>query len=216
MKQVVVIGGSGFVGTAIVKEALSRGYTVKTIVRHPEKMSLSDPHLEVIGADIMNTEELTGILKGQLQVISAYNPGWKNPDIYEDTLKGYTSILEAVRRAGVRRLLVVGGAGSLLVAPTTRLMDTGTIPEEILPGVKSLAKVYMDYLRPEREFDWVFFSPAGSFTQGTRTGHYRLGDDYLIRDQKGESHISVEDYAMAMIDELEKPQHHYRRFTIGY
>ncbi len=216
MKHVVLIGASGFVGTAILKEALERGYQVKAIVRHPEKITVTDPGLQVVGADIMDTGQLTDILQGEVQVISAYNPGWKNPDIYEDTLKGYTSIIEAVRRAGVKRLLVVGGAGSLLVSPTTRVIDTGTIPQEILPGVKSLAKVYMDCLLSEKEFDWVFFSPAGSFVPGGRTGNYRLGEEYLIRDAKGESRISVEDYAMAMVNELEKPQHHYRRFTIGY
>ncbi len=149
-------------------------------------------------------------------VISAYNPGWNNPDIYEQTLSVYPRIVEAVKLAGIKRLLVVGGAGSLYVGPGMRLLDSGRIPERLLPGVKALAEVYETVLKPENELDWVFLSPAAELVPGKRTGKFRIGKDELIRDASGKSSISVEDYAAAMIDELEKPVHHRERFTIGY
>lgn len=216
MKNVVIIGASGFVGTAIVEEALTRGYQVKGIVRNPEKVTISNPNLKLIKADIMDAECLTELLKGEESVISAYNPGWTNPEIYDDTLKGYTSILKAAKNAGVKRLLIVGGAGSLYVAPNVRVMDTSTFPQEILPGVKGLAKVLTDFLLPEKDIDWVFFSPAGNIFPGERTAKFRLGKDNLIVDNDGNSNISVQDYAVAMIDELENANHHQERFTIGY
>lgn len=216
MKNVVIIGASGFVGTAIVEEALTRGYQVKGIVRNPEKVTISNPNLKLIKADIMDAESLTELLKGEESVISAYNPGWTNPEIYDDTLKGYTSILKAAKNARVKRLLIVGGAGSLYVAPNVRVMDTSTFPQEILPGVKGLAKVLTDFLLPEKDIDWVFFSPAGNIFPGERTAKFRLGKDNLIVDNDGNSNISVQDYAVAMIDELENANHHQERFTIGY
>ncbi len=216
MKKVTIIGASGFVGSAVLKEALSRGYEVKAIVRNPGKITINDPKLKVIGADVTDENKSVDLFSGKEAVISAYNPGWVNPNIYEDTLKGYSAIIRAAKRAGVKRLLVVGGAGSLFVAPGKRLMDTGALPEAIMPGVKSLAKVLDDYLIPEKELDWVFFSPAGNLVPGKRTGKYRLGKDNLIANEKGESNISVEDYAAAMVDELGSPKHHRERFTIGY
>lgn len=120
-----------------------------------------------------------------------------------------------MKEAGVHRLLIVGGAGSLYVAPGVRVMDRG-VPEAFAPGVKGLAEVYYSYLIPEKELDWVFFSPAANLVPGERTRKFRLGKDDLIRSVSGESRISVEDYAVAMIDELEKEMHHRERFTIGY
>ena len=158
-------------------------------------------------------------MKGKDAVISAYNPGWSNPNMYEDTLRVYPKILEEVKESGVKRLLIVGGAGSLFVKSGLRLVDTGTLPEAWLPGVKSMAKFFLETLVNEKELDWVFFSPAanlGNLTTGVRTGKFRLGKDDLIVDEKGESFISVEDYAMAMVDELEQENHHHERFTIGY
>jgi len=216
MKKIVLIGASGFVGSALLKEALGRGHQVKAIVRHAGKIPFRHPKLTIVEVDIMDTDALTNMLGGNDVVISAYNPGWKNPDIAEDTLKGYGSIICATRKSGVHRLLIVGGAGSLFVAPHMRLMDSGGIPADFLPAVKSLAKVYLEYLPVEKEIDWVFFSPAGDIFPGERTGKFRLGKDNMIVDEKGKSRISVEDYAVAMLDEVEQPQHHRERFTIGY
>ncbi|MXO32607.1 NAD(P)-dependent oxidoreductase [Apibacter sp. B2912] len=216
MKKVALIGASGFIGSQLVKELLSRGYQVTAIVRSADKIKNDDKNLKVVSADVFNTDKLAEVLKNNDAVISAYNPGWTNPNIYDDTIKGYQSIIEAVKKAGIKRLQAVGGAGSLLVAPGKTVVDSGAIPDEILPGVKALALVLKDQFLPEKELDWVFFSPAGTIEPGERTGKYRLGLDNLITDDQGNSKISVQDYAKAMVDELENPKHHQQRFTIGY
>jgi putative NADH-flavin reductase len=216
MKRIVLIGASGFIGSALLREALDRGHHVVAVVRNPEKITLHHQNIEVKKADVASIDTVVSACKGADAVVSAYNPGWTNPLIAEDTLKVYPVIINGAKKAGVKRLLIVGGAGSLFVKPGVRLMDTGVIPGEYLPAVKSLASIYLEILSGEKELDWVFFSPAGVIEPGTRTGKFRLGKDDLVVDKKGESKISVEDYAVAMIDELEKPAHHRERFTIGY
>lgn len=219
MKNVALIGASGFVGHAILNELLNRGHHVTAIVRDAKKVKVSSPNLEVKEIDVESIPGMVETLKGKDAVISAYNPGWSNPNIYEDTLRVYPKILDEVKAAGIKRFLIVGGAGSLFVKPSVRLVDTGTLPEAWLPGVKSLAKFFLETLVNEKDLDWVFFSPAanlGNLTTGVRTGKFRLGKDDLIVDEKGDSFISVEDYAMAMVDELEQEKHHQERFTIGY
>lgn len=219
MKNVALIGASGFVGNAILNELLNRGHRVTAIVRHASKIKASSPNLEIKEIDVEDIPAMIEVLKGKDAVISAYNPGWSNPNMYEDTLRVYPKILDEVKASGVKRLQIVGGAGSLFVKPGLRLVDTGTLPEAWLPGVKSMAKFFLETLVNERGLDWVFFSPAanlGNLTTGVRTGKFRLGKDDLIVDEKGESFISVEDYAMAMVDELEQENHHKERFTIGY
>lgn len=216
MNKIVLIGASGFIGSAILNEALNRGIKVTAVVRNPENVKISNADLTIVRADVSNTDTVAEISKGADAVISAYNPGWINPNIYEETLTTYPAILEGVKKAGTKRLLIVGGAGTLFVAPGLRVVDSGAIPTEIMGGVKSLGEFYLDTLMNEKEIDWVFFSPAGSIEPGERTGNYRLGKDDLIVNDKGESKISVQDYAKAMIDELEAPAHHQERFTIGY
>jgi putative NADH-flavin reductase len=216
MKKIVLIGASGFIGSAILKEALERGHKVVAIVRNPEKVKITHKNLVVKQGDVSSAELVAELSKGADAVISAYNPGWKNPNITEETLKVYPKILEGVRIAGVGRFLVVGGAGSLFIQPGKRLMDAGIIPDSFLPPVKALASFYLDILTKEKSIDWVFFSPAGNIAPGERTGKFRLGKDDMVTDSEGKSNISVEDYAVAMIDELEKPAHHRERFTIGY
>lgn len=172
--------------------------------------------MSVVKADVSDVEKITASCKGKDAVISAYNPGWANPNIYEETLKNYPLILKAVKLSGIKRLLCVGGAGTLFCAPGLRVVDSGAIPAEIMDGVKSLGEFYLNTLCNEKEVDWVFFSPAGTLEPGQRTGKFRLGKDDLIVDESGNSHISVEDYAIAMVDELEQANHHQERFTIGY
>ena len=219
MKNVVLIGASGFVGSAIMNEALNRGHRVIAVVLNPEKITVTHPNLTVLKADATDSCTLAKLAEGKDAVISAYNPGWGNPRQYEETLENYPKIVKGAKRSGVRRLLIVGGAGTLFVKPGVRLVDTGTLPEAWLPGVKSLGEFYLDTLTQEKEIDWVFFSPAGNLGNmgpGVRTGKYRLGKDDMLFDEKGESFISVEDYAVAMIDELEQENHHYERFTAAY
>ena len=216
MKNVVLIGARGFVGNAILNELLSRGHKVTAVVRNPEKINVSNSNLEIVKTDIADTNAMVGICKGKEAIISAYNPGWTNPDIYEETLRNYPLILEAAKRSGAKRLLCVGGAGTLFCAPGLRVVDSGAIPDAIMGGVKSLGEFYLNTLMNEKDIDWIFFSPAGTLEPGKRTGKFRLGKDDLIIDENGISHISVEDYAVAMVDELENPKHHCERFTIGY
>ena len=222
MKNVILIGASGFVGSAILNEALYRGHKVTAISPNPEKITVSNPNLTVVKGDATDPDTLAELAKGKDAVISAYNPGWGNPRQYEETLENYPKIVEGTRRAGVKRLLIVGGAGTLFVAPGLRLVDTGNLPAEWLPGVKSMGEFYLDYLMKEKDVDWIFFSPAGNLGNmgqngpGKRTGKFRLGKDDMLFDEKGERFISVEDYAYAMIDELEQENHHYERFTAAY
>lgn len=221
-KKVALIGASGFVGSAILNELLNRGYQVEALVRQPEKITVSNAALTVTKVDVADQQSLEAIIKGYDNVISAYNPGWANPNLYEDTLANYPKILSAAKNAGVKRLLIVGGAGTLFVKPGVRLIDTGTLPAEWVPGVKSMGEFYLNTLMAENDIDWVFFSPAGNLGDmgangpGKRTGVYRLGKDDMIFDANGNSFISVEDYAKAMVDELATPAHHKERFTIGY
>jgi len=216
MKNVVLIGASGFVGTAILNELLNRGHKVTAIVRDAKKMTVSNPNLTIVEADVTDTDALKEAGKGKDAVISAYNPGWKNPHIYEDTLKNYPLIMESAKQAGVKRLLIVGGAGTLFYAPGKMVMDADDVPAQLLPGIKSLGEFYLNTLRKEKDIDWIFLSPAANMTPGQRTAKFRIGKDDLVVDANGDSNISVEDFAVAMVDELEQEKHHKERFTIGY
>ncbi|MDO4161100.1 MAG: NAD(P)-dependent oxidoreductase [Prevotellaceae bacterium] len=219
MKDFVLIGASGFVGSAILNEALSRGHRVTAIVRNPEKITVKSDLLTVVKGDATEPDVLKETAKGKDAIVSAYNPGWGNPNMYNETLENYPKIVEGAKRSGVNRLLIVGGAGTLFVKPGVRLVDTDVLPEAWLPGVKSLGEFYLNILSKEKDIDWVFFSPAGNLGNmgpGIRTGKYRLGKDDMLFDENGNSFISVEDYAVAMIDELEKETHHQERFTAAY
>ena len=217
MANVVLIGATGFVGSAILNELLTRGHKVTAVVRNAAKLPKND-NLTAVEEDVANVDAIAAIAKGKDAVISAYNPGWTNPDIKRLIEENYPKIVEAVKKSGVGRLLIVGGAGTLFVKPGLRVVDSSAIPAEILEAVRTLGNFYLNYLTKEHNLDWVFFSPAGAFDEkGERTGKFRLGKDDLIVDAAtGTSHISVQDYAIAMVDELEKPAHHMERFTIGY
>ncbi len=219
MANVVLIGATGFVGSAVLNELLARGHKVTAVVRNAAKLSKND-NLTAVEEDVANVDAIANIAKGKDAVISAYNPGWNNPDIKRLIEENYPKIVEAVKKSGVQRLLIVGGAGTLFVKPGLRVVDSGFVPAEIMDGVRPLGEFYLNFLTKEHDLDWVFFSPAGAFEdadKGKRTGKFRLGKDDLIVDlATGTSHISVQDYAIAMVDELEKPAHHKERFTIGY
>jgi len=212
--KVAIIGASGQIGSFIRDEALARGHHVTAIVRHPEKITVQNPLLTVVKADILK-DKVDGLVKGHDAVISAYNPGWDNPNIYDDEIKGYKRIIGGVKKSGIKRLLVVGGAGTLEVAPGVRVLDTASFPEQVKKGVLATAEV-LSMLRKEKELEWTFLSPPASIAPGKRTGHYRLGKDQLLKNKEGESKISTQDYAVAMLDELERPQHIRERFTVAY
>ncbi len=216
MANVLLIGATGFVGSAVLNELVSRGHKVTAVARNIEKVAKSEL-LDVVKEDVANVDAIAKLADGKDAIISAYNPGWTNPDIATLISENYPKILSAAKKSGVKRLLIVGGAGTLFCAPGLRVVDSGAIPEEIMGGVRPLGDFYLNTLMNEKDIDWVFFSPAGVFDQqGKKTGNYRLGKDNLIVDAEGNSHISVQDYADAMVNELEKPAHHKERFTIGY
>ncbi|MBQ9311564.1 MAG: NAD(P)H-binding protein [Bacteroidales bacterium] len=215
-KNVLMIGATGFVGSAILQELVSRGHNVTALVRNPEKVQ-ENANIKVVKGDVADIDALIELAKGKDAIISAYNPGWTNPNIATLIEENYPKILLAAKKSGVKRLLIVGGAGTLFCGPNLRVVDSGAIPQEIMGGVRPLGDFYLNTLMNEKEIDWIFFSPAGSFdNDGKRTGEFRLGKDDLIVDKDGNSHISVQDYAMAMVDELEQEKHHKERFTIGY
>lgn len=219
MKDIILIGASGFVGSAILEEALNRGHKVTALVRNPEKIQVKNENLTVLAVDATDVEALSKVVAGKDAVISAYNPGWGNPRLYEEILENYPKIIEGVKKAGVQRLLVVGGAGVLYVQPGMRLMDSGTLPAELMPAVNGEGELFLNVLSKDNDIDWVYFAPPanlGNMGKGIRTGKYRLGTDTLLVDEKGDSFISVEDYAVAMIDELEQEAHHKALFTAAY
>ena len=219
MKDIILIGASGFVGSAILEEALNRGHKVTALVRNPEKIQVKNENLTVLAVDATDVEALSKVAAGKDAVISAYKPGWGNPRLYEEILENYPKIIEGVKKAGVQRLLVVGGAGVLYVQPGMRLMDSGTLPAELMPAVKGEGELFLNVLSKDNDIDWVYFAPPanlGNMGKGIRTGKYRLGTDTLLVDEKGDSFISVEDYAVAMIDELEQEAHHKALFTAAY
>ena len=216
MANVLLIGATGFVGSAVLNELVSRGHKVTAVARNVEKVAKSEL-VDVVKEDVANVDAIAKLAEGKDAIISAYNPGWTNPDIATLISVNYPKILSAAKKSGVERLLIIGGAGTLFCAPGLRVVDSGAIPEEIMGGVRPLGDFYLNTLMNENDIDWVFFSPAGVFDQqGKKTGNYRLGKDDLIVDAEGNSHISVQDYADAMVNELEKPAHHKERFTIGY
>lgn len=216
MAKVLLIGATGFVGSAVLNELVNRGHKVTAVVRNTEKVAKSEL-VDAVKEDVANEDATAKLAEGKDAIISAYNPGWTNPDTATLISENYPKILSAAKKSGVERLLIVGGAGTLFCAPGLRVVDSGVIPEEIMGGVRPLGDFYLNTLMNENDIDWVFFSPAGVFDQqGKKTGNYRLGKDNLIVDAEGNSHISVQDYADAMVNELEKPAHHKERFTIGY
>ena len=216
--KITLIGATGFVGSAVLKEALNRGHKVTAIVRDPRKISVENHRLSVVRGDVTDTAVLAEQLKGSDVVISAYNAGLTNPDLYNDFLKGSQSIQEATKQSGVKRLIVVGGAGSLFIAPGVQVVDTPEFPASWKPGALA-ARDYLSLLQKETRLDWTFLSPALEMHQGTprqRTGVYRTGLDNPVFDANNKSTISVDDLAVAIVDEAENKKHIRQRFTVAY
>lgn len=216
MTKVAIIGASGFVGSNLVKEATNRGLEVTAIARNVEKINAEN--ISKVAVDVNQVNELSEALKGHDVVISAFNAGWTNPNLYNDFIKGSESIQQAAKQAGVQRMIVVGGAGSLYANEKEQLVDSPDFPADIKPGATA-ARDYLNILKEEKELDWVFFSPAIEMHPGVtigRTGKYRLGKDQPVFDENMVSKLSPEDVAVVLIDEIEKPKHHKERFTAAY
>lgn len=213
--HIALVGATGQIGQHILAEALSRGHRVTAIVRHPEKLN-AHANLTAVAGSVYDTTPLAAQIKGVDAVISAFNPGWGDADLPTKQIQGTDSVIAATKQAGVKRLLVVGGAGSLQVpGGGMDVVDTPDFPAEWKEAAKAVRET-LKHLRTETALDWTFLSPAALIEPGQRTGRFRLGSDELLVDEKGESRISLPDYAVAMIDELESPQHSRQRFTLAY
>ncbi|MDN3556437.1 NAD(P)-dependent oxidoreductase [Halomonas maura] len=211
--KLALIGASGFIGSALLNEALARGHAVTALVTRPERLS-PQQRLTPVKADVRDPAGLVAQLRGHEAVISAFS-GHAQPDVLGYYERGVEAILTAIKAAGVPRLLMVGGAGALEVAPGIQLLDTPEFPAEYRATAEG-ARRALAMLRAEPELDWTMLAPSALIAPGERTGDFRLGEDRLLVDANGDSHVSVEDYAVAMIDELERPAHSRRRFTVGY
>jgi putative NADH-flavin reductase len=206
--KVVVYGATGTSGRCIVNELLARGHSVTGVARNPVDLPAN---VRAEKDDLSSVEKIATIISGADAVVSAYAP----PQDDTDQLIGVTARqIEAVHKAGNPRLIVVGGAGSLHVAPAVTLLGSGHLPEAWVPIATSHEKALK--LLEASDINWTYFSPAAFFEPGIRTGKFRLGAHDLVADEKGQSRISMEDYAIALVDELEKPAHQRAQFTIGY
>lgn len=216
--KIALIGASGFVGKALLNEALNRGHQVTAIVRHPENITVTNSNLAIKKGDAFSESEIKELVKGHDVVLSAYNPGWTNPNIYSEFLKASQTLQAATKAAGVKRFLVIGGAGSLEIAPGVQLIDTPQFPAEYKEGANA-AREYLNILKKENDLDWTFYSPAIEMHPGIttgRTGKYRLGTDNPVFDKDNRSIHSAEDLSIAVIDELENKKFIKKRFTAAY
>jgi putative NADH-flavin reductase len=204
----VLYGATGNSGSRILQELISRGHQVTAVARDTSKLP---PTVTAKQDDLSNVDTIASIIQGADAVISAYAP----PKDNTDALLGVTERqIAAVKKAGNVRLIVVGGAASLEVAPGVTLLASGHLPAQWV----AIAASHENALRmcEASDINWTYFSPAAFFEPGERTGKFRIGTNSLILDSKGDSRISMEDYAIALVDELEKPAHERGRFTIGY
>ena len=203
MAHIALIGASGSAGSRILTELSDRGHKVTAIARNPERIAALPGVVKKKG-DVYDKEGLSALLKGHHAVISSVHFLTSDPNI----------LVETVRASGVKRYLVVGGAGSLEVAPGQRLVDQPSFPaqykQEALAGA-----AFLDLLKTADDLNWTFLSPSALFVPGERTGTFRCGGDQLLANEDGSS-ISFEDFAIAMVDEIEQPRHLRQRFTVGY
>ncbi|GAB6928547.1 NAD(P)H-binding protein [Paenibacillus sp. JCM 10914] len=209
--NIAIIGASGTIGQRIVQEALRRGHGVRAVMRNPERLDVEHEQLKKVKADVMDPASLEAALSGTEAVISAYGPQFGRE---EEMVAAARTIIEGTKRSGITRLLIVGGAGSLIADSGIPLMDTPEFPEEVRPLARAHADAYELY--KDSGMDWTYVSPAAIIEPGKRTGNFRIGMDRLVTDETGSSRISVEDYAAALIDELDDPQFVQSRFTVGY
>ncbi len=210
--NIALYGATGKSGSVILNELLSRGHHVTAIVRDPAKLP-PQPNLSIKKGDVTSADAIAANIKGADAVVSAYAPPIP-PEGVRELLPVTQHFIDAVKVTGVPRFLYVGGAGSLFVAPGVTLIASGHLPPEWLPIAVAHADA-LDLVK-KSSINWTSFSPAAFFGPGPRTGKFRLDQDNLVTDAQGNSKISFADYAIALVDELEKPQHERQRFTIGY
>lgn len=215
--KIALIGATGFVGTAVLAELLRRDHHVTALVRTPGKVP-AQPMVQAKALDASDADAVAAAVRGHDAVISAFNPGWDAPELYALFMKGSAAIDAGVEKAGVKRLLVVGGAGSLFVAPGVQMVDTpefaSHVPPNVIPGAKA-ARDALSALRGNTALDWTFLSPPALLAPGERTGRYRVGGEQLLMAGDAPAGISVADLAVAIVDEIENPKHVKARFTVA-
>lgn len=215
--KIALIGASGFVGTAVLAELLLRHHQVTALVRNPTRL-YHHAKLQPQQLDAYDSAAVAAAVRGHDAVVSAFNPGWEESDLYALFMKGSVAIERGVEQSGVKRLIVVGGAGSLFVAPGLQLVDTpdfaSHVPPNVVPGSKA-ARDTLTAMRGNTHLEWTFVSPPALLEPGERSGNYRLGKDDLLMDGDKPAGISVADLAVAIVDELETPRHLRTRFTVS-
>ena len=212
--DIVLYGASGMIGSRILRELAARGHRVLAVVRDPSRVAEA-LGVRAIRGDMTNATEVAKNLEGADAVISAYSPG---ADTADALLPAIEALLQGARQAAVSRVLIVGGAASLFVAPGATLLESGHLPKE-WEAIATAHSRTLEMLRGSEtaaDLEWTYLSPAAFIEPGQRTGKFRLGKDDLVTDAQGQSRISAEDYAVALVDELENPKHIRQRFTVGY
>ena len=204
MSKIAIIGATGRAGSQLLEEALRRGHIVIAIARHASKIGHRE-HVVTKDVDVHDAQALQEAVAGSDVVLSA---------AHFSTLP-VEAIIEPVKKAGVKRLLFVGGAGSLLLPDGTKVIDSEGFPDEYKPEATAGGQ-YLETLRKEQDLDWTFLSPSAEFVEGERTGKFRLGKDHLLIGADGKSWITFADFAIALLDEVEHPAHSRQRFTVGY
>ncbi len=202
--KIAVIGASGNAGSRIVRELAGRGHAVKAIARHPQKIAVL-PYVTPVAGDVSDQAALTQLLAGHDAAISSVHFLDSDPD----------KLIGAAKASKVGRYLVVGGAGSLEVAPGVRLVTTPNFPSQYKAEAEK-GGAFLDLLRQEKDLNWTFLSPQALFVPGERTGKFRLGTDQLLTAADGKSWVSFEDFAVALADEIERPAHLRQRIPVGY
>lgn len=215
--KIALIGATGFVGTAVLAELLNRDHQVTALSRDAAKLAPRGGQV-ARSVDACDPEAVASAVRGHHAVVSAFNPGWNEPELYALFMKGAAAIERGVEAAGVERLLVVGGAGSLYVAPDVQLVDTPEfarhVPANIVPGARA-ARDTLTALQRNTTLNWTFISPPAFLVPGERTGRYRVGGDQLLMAGEQPAGITVADLAVAIVDEIERPQHVRARFTVA-
>lgn len=211
LMKIAIIGATGTIGQRLVQEGLRRKYEITAATRDSSKIDKNTERLQGISLNVLDPISVEAVVSGHDVVISAFGPQFGNEG---ELTEAASAVVEGMKRAGVQRLLVVGGAGSLEVEPGVRLMDTPDFPAEIRPLAQAHVDAYEIY--SQSDLDWTYVSPASWIEPGKRTGNFRIGTNRLITDDDGASRISVEDYAAALFDEVEDPLFTRTRFTVAY
>jgi putative NADH-flavin reductase len=215
--KIALFGATGNIGQRVTAEALRRGHTVTGIVRDPDQVKSPDSHVPLVQGDATDAESVAKVSRGADAIVSAISPRPNGRGLGAPSLtKAAKALIAGAKKAHVKRLLVVGGAGSLEVAPGKKLMDAPGFPDAYKAEARESADSLDVYRAEGVGVDWTYMSPAAEIGAGQRTGRYRTTGDQFLTDAKGHSIISFEDYAVALLDELESPKHKGERFGVAY